>query len=325
MMKNMRIATLLGLMFLSVLAPMVSGQVDEDKPIKVETVLLNIPMIVSDRNGRSIGGLKKEDFTVVKGGEKQVIEYFADADVPMNVAILIDTSGSAAPVLGDIGHAAKLFISQLGPEDKAMVVTADFEIKVLQSLTGDQRKLKQGVDGVFVADLPGSRMNDAIYQVLTKEFAGVKGRKAIIVLTDGYIGGKVPYPTLVNELKESDALIYPVFYQIKRLLPREVKTISYSELIKIYPVSLLNDLAAMTGGRIYAAEGSDFKTAFQNIADDLKKQYVLGFYPTDPGDRSANNLKITVERKDVFVRTKKAIRLSPPEAVEKEKKPGKKR
>ncbi len=324
-MKNMKKAVFLLFGLLLSFGQIVSAQVDEEKPIKVETVLLNVPLIVSDKNGRSIGGLKKEDFTVVKGGETQVIEYFLDTDVPMNVAVLIDTSGSAAPVLGDIGDAARAFLSQLRPEDKGMVVTADYEIKVLQTLTSDQKKLKQGVDGIFVADLPGSRMNDAIYQVLTKDFAGVKGRKAIIVLTDGYIGGKIPYADVLNELKESDTLIYPIFYQIKRLFPREVKTVSYTELIKVYPVSLLNTLAAMTGGRIYAAEGSDFRTAFQNIAEDLKKQYVLGFYPTDPSNRSANNLKITVERNDVVVRTKRSIKLSPPEPDPKAKKSRKKK
>lgn len=297
----------------------------EEPPIKIDTVLLNVPMIVSDKNGRSIGGLTKENFSVSQGGEKQTIEYFANADVPMTVAILIDTSGSAINVLGDIANAAREFVRQLGPDDKGMIISADFEVKVLQSITDDKKKLKHGIDSVFVADLPGSNMNDAIYRVLTKDFARVKGRKAIIVLTDGYIGGKVPLPELINELKESDALIYPVFYQTRRLLPRQIKTVSYTDLIKVYPVSYLNMLAVMTGGRIYASEGSDFGIAFQNIAEDLKKQYVIGFYPTDTSNRSTNNIKIGIDRKDVVVRTKRSIRLSPPAPAEPEKKSRKKK
>jgi VWFA-related protein len=299
-------------------------------------VLLNVPVIVSDRNGRNIAGLKKEDFLVFQNGERQTVEFFADTEVPMNIAIIIDTSGSTTSVLGSIKKAAIQFLSTLRSEDRGMVLSFDDEVQVLARLSSDQAKLKNAVRGATaikqgvwdapraksnmedVWDAPTNRgtMYDAIYQVVTEHFAEIKGRKAIILLTDSFeLGYKVSLSELRNTLTESDTLIYPVIYQTYNLasfFPKNTKTVTLNDLLGLPIYSIIKNFAEITGGRVYAAEASDFQRAFQGIADDLKKQYVIGFYPTNAEGGKSASIKIDVARKDAVVRTKKTIRLKPP-------------
>ena len=82
----------------------------------------------------------------------------------------------------------------------------------------------------------------------------------------------------------------------------------------MFPINQLNSLALATGGRLYAADGSDFGVAFESIAGELKKQYVLGFYPIKTDVSNSNNISISVDRKDVVIRTKNTIRLKPTES-----------
>ncbi len=286
-----------------------SQEEKDDTPIKVNTVLLNVPVIVSDKDGRNIAGLKKEDFSVYQNGEKQTIEFFADTEAPMNVAIVIDTSSSTKNVIGNITGAARNFIELFDSEDKGMIVSFDYDVRILSKLTSDKKKMKEGISGIWIAEEIGSNMNDALYKVVIKEFAAIKGRKAIVVLTDGFVGGRISNQKLLDTLTESDVLVYPIFFQTVPLLPSKVKTITMNELLKIPPVDYLNSIALATGGRVYAAESSNFQGAFQSIAEELKKQYVVGFYPKAEKPRK---LTIKVSRPGAIVRTRQTIKLQIP-------------
>ncbi len=100
---------------------------DSEQTIRIETTLVSVPVIVSDRQGRYVSGLKASDFTVYEDRSKRPIDFFGDAEEPINVALLLDTSKSTTPVLDDIKKAAKDFVKQLRPRDRAMIVTFDFE------------------------------------------------------------------------------------------------------------------------------------------------------------------------------------------------------
>lgn len=298
--------------------------VAEDIPIKVKTILLNIPVIVSDSDGRRVAGLRKENFTIFKDGEKQSVEYLLDADVPMNVAILIDTSISTISELDNITDAASDFVALFGSDDKGMIVSADNEIRILQVFTADQKKLRQGIAGTFVGSEPGSNMLDAVHRVVTKDFASLKGRKAIIILSDGIVGGRIYYQETLDALKESDILVYPIYFNKPRILSSNSKT-TLAELARKLPMDFLKMMELASGGRSYAANGRKFSAAFQNIADDLKKQYVVGFYPTNSENGNSDNITIEVNVKDVVVRSKSTIRIKTPLLKLEEKPSGKKK
>ncbi|MGI9036250.1 MAG: VWA domain-containing protein, partial [Pyrinomonadaceae bacterium] len=176
--------------------------------------LVKIPVVVSDREGRRIGGLKKEDFSVFQNDAKQNIVSFGTEDEPVSVALLIDTSGSTQEVLDKIKNAAKDFIDLLNPRDKCLIATFDSQINVLNSFTSDRQSLKNSLDRIQTAEKDGTIMFSAIDQIIQNSFARVKGRKAIVLLSDGKdYGSAVSKGDLLNNLNETDVSIYPIYYQ----------------------------------------------------------------------------------------------------------------
>src|SRR5262245_5213844 len=100
---------------------------DSDQTIKIDTTLVSVPVIVSDRQGRYIAGLKASDFTLYEDRVKQPIVFFADTEEPINVALALDTSRSAEWALDDIKRTAQDFITQLRPQDRAMIVSFEHD------------------------------------------------------------------------------------------------------------------------------------------------------------------------------------------------------
>jgi Ca-activated chloride channel homolog len=281
---------------------------NEDTPIKVNTTLLNIPVIVTDRMGMSIPGLKREDFKIVAGGQEQQIEFFSDAEMPLTVAIVMDVTGSVSAVFSGIKKAAKEFVDRLGPEDQGMVVTFGEKVKVLQSITSDKKKLKDRISG---ADkIPGgiALMNSALLEIVRGEFAQVNGRKAIIVITDaGEINGTTTRE-LLDDLIEGDTVVYPVYFPTPHGWSRGRKNWTLDELVKQTPVGRLQDIASFTGGKLLVANGTEFGPQFQQITDELKRMYVIGFYPETGNAKGPTNIEIGVRRDGAVVRTKSIIR-----------------
>ncbi len=201
------LTVLLGSVFVSAQKP--------DETIKVATDLVSVPTIVSDRNGRYIPNLTQTDFTILQDGAQQTIEFFAATEEPINVALLIDTSQSTRPVLGDIKDSAKSFIKLLSPKDKAMIVSFDYDTHILCNLTSDQEQLKKAIKQAEIPDyMFGTTLRDAVYQTVNNTFKGLTGRKAIILLTDGKDAGSIiASRELLYRLEESDTLIYTVFFK----------------------------------------------------------------------------------------------------------------
>ena len=187
---------------------------DSDQTFKIDTTLVSVPVIVSDRQGRYIAGLKASDFTLYEDRVKQPIAFFADAEEPINVALLLDTSKSATWALNDIKKTAQDFLKQLRPQDRAMIVSFDRDIIALCELTSDRKTMERAVGDAQIGERFGTKLRDAVDAVMQEEFKTVKGRKAIVLLTDGKDHGSEVYEqTLMESAAEADTLIYSVFYR----------------------------------------------------------------------------------------------------------------
>jgi VWFA-related protein len=278
---------------------------DDDAPIKVDTLLLTMPLTVSDKSGRNVAGLKKENFSIFENGEEQEIEYFFNEEAPMNVAILIDTSASTKEVLDKIQKAARNFVKLFRPEDKGIIVTFDYRTAFLSELTSDQKKLSKAIEQASIADKTGSDMNGAIFQIVNNHFASFRGRKAIIVLTDGMVMKQaVSTQQTMDMLQKSDTLFYPIIFKTK--FYSDARSNAAAKKRKPVPIEMLEILAQETAGKFYEKDAEDLKEAFQNIAEELKNQYLLGFYPQNAETRkSAVDIRIQVDRKELTVKTKK--------------------
>lgn len=305
---------------------------DTDAPIRVETNLVSVPVIVSDRQGRYVPGLTAADFELTTNGRTREIAFFETSDEPLRVAILIDTSKSTEPILGKIRAAAREFVRVLRPADSAMIVTFDFEVRKVIGLTSDKDSLRRAIGDVSIGEFPGTVMRDAVSDSISKFLAGGKGRKAIILLTDGKDAGSATRENeLLRMVEESDVMIFPVFFKtegpmrIRRPrrpvfdrddLPRRRndRVRRRVELANERARGYLERLALLTAGRFFDTEDADIKKAFLAIADELRNQYRLGFYP-EPGDEFGT-IRVRVARPDVAVRSRESYRLSTPRRPE---------
>lgn len=288
--------------------PFISTAQDEtvlidETPIKVETLLFTIPVTVTDKTGRSITGLQKDNFSIFQDDEEYDIELFLNDEAPMNVAILLDTSYSTKKVLDNIQDAAKDFIKILRPEDKAMIVGFDSRTVFFSDLTSDRKILTNAVKRTGVSKVNGSDMHGAVIEVINRYFKTLNGRKAIIVLTDGKVvtDRNISAQKVLDSLQESDIFFYPIIFKTDYFSSRKSKKIPSQ-------IKFLQILADETNGKLYEKEATKLKEAFQNIAEELKKQYLLGFYPDemDTGD-SSRHIIVKVDQKGMIVRAKKKL------------------
>jgi VWFA-related protein len=305
----------------------------DDDIIKVDTNLVTIPVIVSDRQNRYISGLKAENFTISKDGEKQSIEYFIAEEAPLNVAILLDTSRSTEMVLDEIQTAALEFVKQLKPNDRCMIVSFDWQVNVLSELTGDREKLKRTIKNADIGERFGTVLQDAVYETVTKNFAGVKGRKAVILLTDGKdFGSFTEKDELTYRLEESDTLVYSIFYETGFRRQRPMRQgfpfpnrrggggilrrggnpdnrRQRNERANEDAQDFLQEMADVTAGRFYQKEIKDLSKTFEAIAEELRKQYLIGFYPENVEPGKIYQIKVKVDRRDAVVRAKNTFRV----------------
>ncbi|MBA2737677.1 MAG: VWA domain-containing protein [Pyrinomonadaceae bacterium] len=275
----------------------------DDAPIRVDTLIVTIPLTVADGKGRNVPGLKKENFSIFQNGEDQEIELFLNEEAPMNVAILLDTSYSTREVLDEIQDAAHDFIKILRPEDRALIVSFDNRTTFLSGLTSDRKALSKAINQARISPENGSDMPDAISSVVNNHFASLKGRKAIIVLTDGLVTGRVyTAQQTLETLQKADVILYPIIFSRNSSRRANLRTKQSS------PFGILKILTEETAGRFYEKEAAKLKEAFQSIAEDLKNQYLLGFYPQEgETGKSLGHIRVAVDRKGFTVRAKKKL------------------
>lgn len=288
-------------------SPEADPEFDENDTVRVSTNLITIPAEVMDRSGRYIGNLRKQDFRVFENGVEQELAYFAAVDQPFTVALLLDVSGSTQSRLQAIRGAANAFIKGLRPNDRLLLVSFDGKINVLtEAVTlSELRKKKLRLDAVN----DGTLLYDTVSFVLNQRLAGIAGRKAIVLLTDGVDGGskKGSYKQTLRDVEEAEVIIYTVQYNTLPDLPARLSQIinpkarahTEARMLKEYAIgsTYVDALARKTGGRLQKAESlSDVPQAFAAITEELGRQYSLGYYPK--GQVQAG------EKRDIKVKTR---------------------
>lgn len=311
--------------------------------IKVYSNLVSVPVIVSDRNGRYISGLKEADFKLYDNSAEQKLAYFDAAEAPLNVALLLDTSRSTEGVIDEIRKAAKEFIKDLRPQDRAMIVSFDYGVHKLSPLTSDRKVLERAIKDARVGETFGTLLNDALFEVIDRDLKSVSGRKAIVLLTDGEdAGSRVSEDEVVSYATESDAMIYSIYYEPSPMrvrdrpfgrgrgifgrrggvldrqerFPRQRRAPQDRQrrqdrraLRGEFAVEFLTELSEVSAGRFYESETTDLKKTFVLIAEELRNQYRLGFYPDELArDGSLHQLRVKVDKPDIAVRARTQYR-----------------
>jgi VWFA-related protein len=172
-------------------------EVDEGDVVRVETQLVTVPAVVTDRTGHPVAGLKLDNFTVLEDGQSQRLTNFATTETPFEIALVLDTSGSTRDDLGLIRDAAKAFVRALRQGDRVAIVAfknktengiTKAAVDVICPLTDNREVLNLAIEDLATSN--GTPFYDAVGQVGKKIFhepprEEVRGRRAIVALTDG--------------------------------------------------------------------------------------------------------------------------------------------
>ncbi len=313
-------------------------EVGEGDVVRIDTNLVTVPVGVLDRDGRFISDLRREQFKVFENGVEQKIAYFEPTEKPFTVALLLDTSGSTFFHLWEIKEAAIAFAKQLRPQDRVLVVTFDRLVMLLTEATNELNVITEAIERNAITGF-STRLYDAIDLVIKARLNKIEGRKAIVLFTDGVdtASYQATYQSTLREVEELDALIYPIKYDTTDFVAAQTRTNttivtttmsgrhfpsrSSSHVIYGTPKAsgpgtsigdykladqFLHQVATKTGGRLYEAnERTQLKDAFSKIAEELRHQYSLGYYPLTTlqgGER--REIRVRVDQPNVAVRAR---------------------
>ena len=308
------------------------GETIEGDVIRTDTLLVTVPVTVLDRNGRYVPLLRRENFRIHENGVEQKIAYFATTDSPFTVVLLIDTSGSTHFRLDDIQDAAIDFVTKLKSNDSVMVMSFDDRIEVRCKPTTDRNEITRAIKRTRTGG--GTRLYDAVEDILDKHLPKISGRKAVVLFTDGVdtTSRRGSYDTTLRLAAESDAPIYSVDYDTSGTvmgggggipLPGGRGTINMPLPRTGLPgsggrgsspgdykraVRYLHALSDATGGRFYSGDSMfGIGQAFTWIAEELGRQYSLGYYPKDTGQNGERRqIKVRTTEPDVVVKSRES-------------------
>jgi len=207
----------------------------QEQAVELKGELVEVPVVVRDQDNRYIPDLKKEDFIVSEDGIEQPITLFAHTEEPFHVVLLIDTSGSTQEELPQIQTAAIAFVNQLHPRDQLMIISFANAVRIESDFTSDRGKLTQAIRQTR----PGGAtvLYDAV-QEATERLRPIKGRKAMVLFTDGVDTASVraDYNETLSELEESNVLVYSIRYDTLEAVRRGLRNPKGREVTIRLPV-----------------------------------------------------------------------------------------
>lgn len=312
---------------------------------KVSAVVVNVPATVRNKHGQIIRDLKKDDFVLQEDGRQQEIRYFAlDADLPLTLGLLVDTSMSQRRVLEDERSASYKFLDRmLRQEDKAFIIHFDREAELLQDLTSDRQRLEAALQDLHTPDLetrrtsgswpggggghrrggggggggwaggPGTVLYDAAFLASDELMKKQQGRKALIVLTDGVdTGSTLPLERAIEAAQRADTIVYSILFYDAQI---------YSSMggfggwgrrggIGGYPhypdgKKVLERISNETGGHMFEVSSKlPIETVYSQIADELRNQYNLGFTPENGDALGYHKIQLKTKQKDLVVQAR---------------------
>ena len=271
-------------------------EVGEGEVLRISANLVSVPVSVINRQGQYVVDLHEQDFRVYEDGREQTIVHFSNVDQPFSVVLLIDTSGSTAPFIDQIKGAAKAFVEQLRPADTVRPIYFHGEIKPL-TVAGinDPKLFEAAIDRIEPGPVNmGTRLYDAVAFGLSA-LHPLPARKAIILITDGEnTWGKSTMKGTLREAEESDVVVFTLQYGDLQPLKHQEPPEKYLQL-----------LAEKTGGRYYkGGDISAMRQSFVEVAQELRRQYVLGYEPGESGRTGLRKIRVKVNRKHVAVRAR---------------------
>jgi Ca-activated chloride channel homolog len=273
----------------------------QDPPIttlRVETKIVAVSAIVLDKSGQPVSGLTRDSFLLKQDGKPQDIHYFSQgSDLPLTLALMVDTSGSQRNYIQDEIAAGRVFFQSMmkKPEDRAVLVQFDTNILQLAKITSSVTTLEHALAYLSQSHADygpghgGTLLYDAICAVSHIELSNQKGRRAMVILTDGDDNGsQFGQKKAIEEAQRADITIYSVYYSNGGGDEGALKNISKATGGRVFTVS-----PQMTLEKIYA-----------EIANDMRLQYEIGYLPPDSGPNKYHKIDLKTKDKTLIVQAR---------------------
>ena len=280
--------------------------------IKSQVSLVNLFATVRDKNKRIVPTLKQEDFRVSEDNQDQKIAFFSrEVALPITLALLLDTSGSEQDMLSAIQDAGSRFIARVIRQgDEALVMSFDSNVDLLSDFTDEHGQLERAIrksrinvpDQGTIAGNPGpigsrqitgTALYDAIYLACGEKLASEAGRKAVVIVTDAEdTGSKVRLEEAIEAAQRTDTVIHILLVVDPRYGGNP---------------GIAHKLAEETGGRMISVRSEKkLAEAFDEISEELRSQYTLGYYPTNSAqDGKFRKVKVETTEHDLKVLARK--------------------
>jgi Ca-activated chloride channel family protein len=268
----------------------------------VELVSLNV--IVTAPGGKYVTDLAQEDFSVFEDGVKQDVTFFNKTNLPIALALLLDTSASMDTKLATAQEAAIGFARKLRSQDLAEVIDFDSRVVVLQNFTNNMQELEQAIRKTSAGG--STSLYNAVYialkdlkKVIAKNTDEIR-RQAIIVLSDGEdTSSLLPFEEVLDLAKRSETAIYSIGLRSPEGPGSSSKGFKEAEFV-------LRQFSQETGGRsFFPNQIADLTTIYGQIADELSSQYTVGYTSKNPKrDGSWRRVVVRVARPNLTARTK---------------------
>jgi Ca-activated chloride channel family protein len=286
--------------------------------LKLSTRIVGVSAVVLDNRGEPVRGLAKEDFTLKEDGKEQEIRYFSqDSDLPLTLVLMVDTSGSQKMFIQDETDAsAKFFRAMLTrPQDRAALVQFDYNVLQLQQMTNRLDALENSLGFLSMPHAaPGGRplpaggggtlLYDAIIASSQVELTKERGRRAMVILTDGGDhGSRFDLQQAIAAAQRSDAVVYSVFYSAQAFASGVQRTPMTPGWVDGRQV--LDQISSATGGHVFTvSQRMPLDLIFTQIADDMRMQYQIGYTPPESAPGSYHKIELKPKAKHLSVRAR---------------------
>ncbi|HEY2379768.1 MAG TPA: VWA domain-containing protein [Terriglobia bacterium] len=284
--------------------------------VRVDVRLVNVIATVTDTHGRYVSNLAANDFTLEEDGNVQAISHFSqDQEVPVSVGVLLDTSGSMDRKIRTAVDSVDRFIHRIRQDDEIFLITFSGQAVLRQDFTDNRDKLSQALR--HITPTGGTALYDALNEGLTKLRSAHHSKRALLVITDGQDTASVSkLEHAVQAIRASEVLVYPIgissLTYAGNSSPPSIKAVSALMFTKKtsesrrddVDLNVLRTLAESSGGRpfllaeSFSGRGAQIEKVLDVIADELRSQYTLGFYPARPDDGRYHQLHVRVRTGD---------------------------
>jgi Ca-activated chloride channel homolog len=268
---------------------------------KSGTQVVSLFVTVADAQKRLVPGLTQDDFEIYDNDKPQPIIYFDNSVHPINVIVMLDTSGSMTLTIDLLKRAAEQFVIRLLPEDKGRVGAFNDKVQISSQFTSNRDELVSSVKDVDYGN--STRLWDAVALSLD-ELKAIDGRRVVLVFTDGDdTDSKTSLGTVVERARAEETMVYAIGL--------ESNYFNGQRYVKSKPDRGLRKIADETGGGYFELEKtSDLAPTFTRVATELHSQYVIGFAPTLLDNR-VHKLTVKMKQPGLAARARRSYVAAP--------------